>query len=146
MSETTASESLKRIASGIGLIPYMKHLGLEYVDGGEGFVKLRLPYKKELSTAARALHGGAIASLIDTTGSLAAWTTATLGDPRYFGSTVGLNVNYLSGVIGEACYAEGRILKRGKEIIYSDVRVTTEGGKLHAQGTVVYRIVDKGAS
>ena len=145
MGTDIANESLKRIASGIGLIPFIRHLGMEYVDGCEGFVKLKLPYKKENSTAGDALHGGAIASLMDTTGSLAAWTTAVLGDPRYFGSTVGLNVNYLSGVIGEACYAEGRIMKRGKEIIYSDVRVTTEGGKLCAQGTVVYRIVDKGA-
>ena len=145
MGTDIANESLKRIARGISLIPFMRHLGMEYVDGGEGFVKLKLPYKKENSTTADALHGGAIASLIDTTGSLAAWTTAELGDPRYFGSTLGLNVNYLSGVIGEACYAEGRILKRGKELIYTDVRVTTESGKLHAQGTVVYRIIDKGA-
>jgi len=36
------------------------------------------------------------------------------------------------------------VLKRGKEIIYSDVRVTSEAGKLLAQGTVVYRIIDRG--
>ena len=36
------------------------------------------------------------------------------------------------------------MLKRGKEIIYSDVRVTNAAGKLLAQGTVVYRIVERG--
>jgi acyl-coenzyme A thioesterase PaaI-like protein len=56
---------------------------------------------------------------------------------------VGINVNYLSGAIGEDIYAEGRVLKRGKEIIYSDVRVTNEAGKLLAQGTVVYRIIER---
>ena len=35
-------------------------------------------------------------------------------------------------------------MKRGKEIIYTDVRVTNEAGKLLAQGTVVYRIVETG--
>jgi len=55
------------------------------------------------------------------------------------------SVNYPSGAIGEDIFAEGRILKRGKEIIYTDVRVTNEAGKLIAQGTVVYRIVEREA-
>jgi uncharacterized protein (TIGR00369 family) len=101
-------------------------------------------YQDENSTAGKALHGGALASLIDTTGAMAAWTTAQIATPKYFGSTVGVNVNYLSGAIGEDVFAEGRILKRGKEIIYADVRVTNEAGKLLAQGTVVYRIVEMG--
>ena len=74
---------------------------------------------------------------------MAAWTTAEIATPRYFGSTVGVNVNYLSGAIGEDVFAEGRVLKRGKEIIYSDVRVSNPAGKLLAQGTVVYRIVER---
>jgi uncharacterized protein (TIGR00369 family) len=123
----------------------MKHLGMEFVEGGDGWAKIKLRYQDENSTMGKALHGGAIASLIDTTGAMAAWTTAEIATPKYFGSTVGVNVNYLSGAIGEDIVAEGRILKRGKEIIYSDVRVTSESGKLLAQGTVVYRIVERGA-
>ena len=76
-------------------------------------------------------------------GAMAAWTTAEIMTPRYFGSTVGINVNYLSAAIGEDIFAEGRVLKRGKEIIYSDVRVTNAAGKLLAQGTVTYRIVER---
>ena len=143
MAEINIDKSVERIAKGMGAIPYMRYLGMEFVEGGEGYVKTRLRFQKENTTAADALHGGAIASLIDTTGSLAAWTTAELGNPRYFGSTVGINVNYLSGVLGEDCYAEGRVMKRGREIIYSEVRVTNEAGKLCAQGTVVYRIIER---
>jgi uncharacterized protein (TIGR00369 family) len=123
----------------------MKHLGMEFVEGADGYAKLKMRYQAENSTYADALHGGAISSLIDTTGAMAAWTTAEIMTPKYFGSTVGINVNYLSGAIGEDIFAEGRILKRGKEIIYSDVRVTNEAGKLLAQGTVVYRIIERGA-
>ncbi len=144
MAATSTLTSIDRIAKGMSFIPYMRHLGMEFVEGEEGYVKLRMRFQKEITTAADALHGGAIASLIDNTGSLAAWTTAELDNPRYFGSTVGITVNYLSAVIGEDCYGEGRILKRGKELIYSDVRVTNEAGKLCAQGTVVYRIIDRG--
>ncbi len=143
MTETITNENTERMAKVIALTPYMVHLGMEFVEAGEGYAKLRLRYQKENSTAAEALHGGAIASLIDTTGAMAAWTTAEIATPKYFGSTVGITVNYLSAVIGEDCWAEGRVLKRGKEVIYNDVRVTNEAGKLLAQGTVIYRIIER---
>ena len=143
MAETVTNENTERMAKVIAHTPYMKHLGMEFVEAGEGYAKLRLRYQKENSTAADALHGGAVASLIDTTGAMAAWTTAEIATPRYFGSTVGITVNYLSAVIGEDCYAEGRVLKRGKEVIYNEVRVTNDAGKLLAQGTVIYRIIER---
>ena len=135
-------KNLNRMAKVIATVPFMKHLGMEFVEGDSGYAKIKLHYQDENSTMGKALHGGAIASLIDTTGAMAAWTTAAIATPAYFGSTVGVNVNYLSGAIGEDIFAEGRVLKRGKEIIYSDVRVTNADGKLLAQGTVVYRIVE----
>lgn len=143
MPEGKVDTNNERIAKVITHTPFMKHLGMEFVEGREGYAKLRLHFRKENTTAGDALHGGAIASLIDTTGAMAAWTTAEILSPRYFGSTVGINVNYLSGVIGEDAIAEGQVLKRGKEIIYSDVRVTNAAGKLLAQGTVVYRIIER---
>jgi uncharacterized protein (TIGR00369 family) len=144
MDEATRKKNLEKIKGVIATVPFMKHLGMEFIEGGEGYAKIALRYQDENSTWAKALHGGAIASLIDTTGAMAAWTTALIATPKYFGSTVGVNVNYLSGAIGEDVFAEGRILKRGKEIIYTDVRVTNEAGKLLAQGTVTYRIVETG--
>ena len=143
MTTGAAKSNLDRIASVIARTPYMKHLGMEFLEGGDGWAKLKMRYQDENSTAFKALHGGAISSLIDTTGAMAAWTTAEIATPRYFGSTVGINVNYLSGAIGEDVFAEGRVLKRGKEIIYTDVRVTNAAGKLLAQGSVVYRIIER---
>ncbi len=144
MAETDANENTKRMAKVIEHTPYMRHLGMELVEASDGYAKLRLRFQKENTTAADALHGGAVASLIDTTGAMAAWTTAEIATARYFGSTVAVSANYLSAVIGEDCFAEGRVLKRGKEIIYTDVRVTNDAGKLLAQGNVIYRIVDRG--
>jgi uncharacterized protein (TIGR00369 family) len=143
IDDEAAAANLKRIGAVIAHMPYAKHLAMEFLEGGDGWAKLAMRYQDENSTAAKALHGGALSSLIDTTGAMAAWTTAQITTPRYFGSTVGINVNYLSGAIGEDVFAEGRILKRGKEIIYTDVRVTNAAGKLLAQGSVVYRIVER---
>jgi uncharacterized protein (TIGR00369 family) len=148
MANIDADANLARMAKVIERTPFMAHLGMRFVEGGDGWVRLKMHYQDENSTAFKALHGGAISSLIDTTGAMAAWTTAEIATPKYFGSTVGINVNYLSGAIGEDIFAEGRILKRGKEIIYTDVRVTNEAGKLLAQGSVTYRIIarEDGAS
>jgi uncharacterized protein (TIGR00369 family) len=146
MDTATAEKNLARMRKVIETVPFMKHLGMEFAEGGEGYAKIKLRFQPENTTFADALHGGAIASLIDTTGAMAAWTTAEIATPKYFGSTVGVNVNYLSGAIGEDVFAEGRVLKRGKEIIYSDVRVLNGAGKLLAQGTVVYRIVETGGA
>ena len=146
MTETATNENIERMRKVIALTPFMAHLGMELVEAGDGYAKIKLNFKKENTTMADALHGGAVASLIDTTGAMAAWTTAEIATPKYFGSTVGVNINYLSAVIGQDCFAEGRILRRGKEIIYNDVRVTDAAGKLCAQGTVVYRIIEREAS
>jgi len=143
MTTETSKSNFERMAMVIARTPFMKHLAMEFVEGGDGWAKIKMAYQDENSTAFKALHGGAISSLIDTTGAMAAWTTAEIATPKYFGSTVGINVNYLSAAIGEDIFAEGRVLKRGKEIIYSDVRVTNASGKLLAQGTVTYRIVER---
>lgn len=143
MAEKVQDKNVERMAKVIAVMPFSAHLGMEMVEASEGYAKLRLRFQPENTTAANALHGGAVASLIDTTGAMAAWTTAEIATPRYFGSTVGITANYLSAVIGEDCFAEGRVMKRGKEIIYSDVRVTNEAGKLLAQGTVIYRIIER---
>jgi uncharacterized protein (TIGR00369 family) len=143
MDEETKQNNYNRIRKVVAAMPFTQRLGIEFVEGREGYAKLRLRFQKENSTAGDALHGGAIASLIDTTGAMAAWTTAEILSPRYFGSTVGVNVNYLSAVIGEDAFAEGQVLKRGKEIIHCDVRVANASGKLCAQGTVVYRIIER---
>lgn len=143
MDEERANKNYDRMRKVIAAMPFSKHLGMELEEASEGYARLRLHFQVENTTVMNALHGGAIASLIDTAGAMAAWTTAEIGTPKYFGSTVGVNVNYLSGAIGEDVLAEARILKRGKEIIYVDVRATNEDGKLLAQGTVVYRIIER---
>src|SRR3989442_1666372 len=39
--EIDTNRSVARIAKGMGLIPFMRHLGMEFVEGAEGYVKTR---------------------------------------------------------------------------------------------------------
>ncbi len=121
-------------------IPYHAMLGVrvEAVDGEHAVV--HLPYTDENANPGQALHGGAIASLIDLTGTLAA--SASLGggaDLRR--GTIDLSVNYIAAAIGEDVRATARVLRRGKEIVYTEVAVRTPAGKLIAVGLVTMRAV-----
>lgn len=141
--EGLSPEYAARLAKVVELTPFMRHLGMRLEEVSPGYARIRLPFRPENTTGGGVLHGGAIASLMDTTGAIAGWTTAEIGSPRYAGSTVSLTVNYLAPATNEDVVAEARLLRRGRELIYLDVRVFGEGQKLVGQGSVIYRIVER---
>jgi uncharacterized protein (TIGR00369 family) len=75
--------------------PFPGHLGIRLVDMAPGSATLDLPFAETLVTAGTTVHGGAVASLIDTAGMVAAWSGGEVPD-RLRGSTVGLTVSYLA--------------------------------------------------
>ena len=134
-----------RLASRFEAIPYCAGLGLRVEAIAADRVRLRLPYRDENSNPGRALHGGVSASLIDIAGALAAWTG--LDDrPGLETSTLDLSVNYLAAAIGEDVVATAEVLRRGKEIVYSEVDVRTDAGKRIAVGLVTFRAFDRAAN
>ena len=121
--------------------PYHRALGIqvETIDGDRAVV--RVPYKDENSNPGKALHGGVAASTIGISGALAAWSRIE-PSPTLDAATLDLSVNYLAAAIGEDIVAEATVLRRGKEIVYSDVYVRNDAGKPIAKGLVAYRAVD----
>ena len=126
-------------------VPYHASLGVRVESIENDRVRLRVPFKDENSNPGRALHGGVSASIIDIAGGLAAWTGLD-ERPGLETSTLDLSVNYLAAAIGEDIVASGSVLRRGKEIVYSEVDVRTDAGKRIAVGLVTYRAFDRGAN
>src|SRR6266542_4194135 len=95
--------------------PLSRQLGLE-VDAIEADrVRIRLPFRAEVTTADDIVHGGAISALIDTAATGAAWSAADLSaNPR--GTTIGLTVNFLAAARGQDIVADARVIKRGRTI------------------------------
>jgi len=124
--------------------PYHRALGIqvEAVDDDRAIV--RVPYKEENSNPGKALHGGVAASTIGITGALAAWSRIE-PSPTLDAATLDLSVSYLAAAIGEDIVAQATVLRRGKEIVYSDVDVRNDAGKPIAKGLVAYRAVDAAA-
>jgi uncharacterized protein (TIGR00369 family) len=118
--------------------PLVKHLGMRLEAIEDGRAELVLPFAPELATMDDIVHGGAIASLIDTAGMAATWSDDTEPDSMT-GSTVSLNVNYVAAARGKDLTATALVAKRGRSMVFSDVRVTEPDGRLVATGSVVQR-------
>jgi uncharacterized protein (TIGR00369 family) len=119
--------------------PLVKHLGMRLEAIEDGRAELILPFTPELATMDDIVHGGAIASLIDTAGMAATWSDDAEPDSMA-GSTVSLNVNYVAAARGKDLTATAVVAKRGRNMVFSDVRVTEPDGRLVATGSVVQRL------
>lgn len=121
-------------------VPFQKLLGIEVVQVSPDKAVIRLPFRGELAGGGNAFHGGAISSLLDLTGALAAWSGH---DPArgMKASTVTITTNYIAAALGTDVVATAHAVKRGKELIFCEVTISESGnGKLVANGTMIYRI------
>ncbi len=119
--------------------PFVGHLGIQLVDMQPDVATLRLPFTDSLITIGTTIHGGAIASLIDTAAMVAAWSDASVSEnPR--GTTVSMTVTYLAPANREDIQATARVLQRGRNIVFLDVEVQSASGKGIARGLVTYKL------
>jgi acyl-CoA thioesterase len=120
--------------------PYWRLLGMKIESAAAGSARLYMPCSEELLQLFGQVHGGAIASLIDS--SVAVALSLTLS-PDEKATTVELKVNYLEPVRAGEIYAESKLVKRGKSIIVGTTGVTDREGRLVAIGTVTYMVLKK---
>ncbi|WP_354700657.1 hypothetical protein DSM112329_00942 [Paraconexibacter sp. AEG42_29] len=119
--------------------PLVRHLGIELVALEPDRAELRLPYASHLPTLADVVHGGAIASLIDTAGMASTWAVDEPAESLR-GSTITLNVEYLAAAHGRDLTAVSVAVKRGRSICFNEVHVTEPDGRLVARGSVVQQL------
>ncbi len=119
--------------------PYVKHLGMQLTDLQPGMAILTLPFTDALVTIGTIVHGGAIASLIDTAATVAAWSDAEI-PAKVRGTTVNLTVAYLAAAEQEDLQAIARVLRRGRNLVYLDVEVRSAAGNAVAKGLVTYKL------
>lgn len=100
---------------------------------------MTLPFVPSVVTLGSIVHGGAIASLIDTAALVAAWSDAEVSAPTR-GTTVALTVNSLAAAQKEGNQATARVLRRGRSLVSLDVEVKGGSGTLVAKGLVTYKL------
>lgn len=121
--------------------PFMSRLGIAARQAGDGAARAGLPWQAGNTDAAGALHPGAVAALVDTTGALASWSLVPL-DARNKASTPALHVAWHAAARDEGVTAAATVVRRTDELFQSTVTVHGDvSGRLVATGTVTYRIV-----
>ena len=143
-SGLTPSATLPGFVRFFTAAPFMARLGIRGLRAEDGGAVAALPWSEAHTDAAGALHGGAVAALIDTTGAMASWSLVPL-DPRNKASTPALHVTHHSPARGEEIVADAITLRRTDELFANQVTVRgAMSGRLIATGTVLYRIVVPG--
>ncbi len=132
------SERLAIIKERVNDSPYYRHLGMELIRFTEDGCIMNMKINEEHSNIYGIAHGGAIASLADSTCGLSLVTALREGEHTV---TQNLFINYLKAVPRGNLTTKGRIIHRGKTSAVLEAEVFNESGELvaHAQTTHAIR-------
>ena len=119
--------------------PFIGGLGLVIETYEADLAVVRLPFREDLTNDGTYYHGGVIASAIDTAGACAAWSNHDF-DKGTRASTVSMTVQYVGACKQSDLVCEARAVKRGKELIFTEITATDADGKVVAHAVQTYRI------
>ncbi len=117
------------------LFPRLVGLVLEEVR--VDYARMRLPYRAELEQPAGVVHGGAIATLVDTV-VVPAIASAYPEVPEML--TVSMTVDYLGALRQTDAIAEGWVEKRGRRTVFCRAEVRGADGAQVARATLIYNV------
>jgi|YNPNPStandDraft_1061719.scaffolds.fasta_scaffold36966_2 uncharacterized protein (TIGR00369 family) len=130
-------EFLRSLIALLNASPYYRHIGMRVVECLEGTSRLELQAKECVQNLYGTLHGGVLASLVDSACGVALGTLLEEGE---FAVTVDLRINYLCAASAGLLLAEGRVLQRGRNIGVAEADVRAAGGTLIAKGMTTHFI------
>jgi uncharacterized protein (TIGR00369 family) len=110
-------------------------VGIEVDELRRDYARMRLPWRAELNQPTGLMHGGAIATLVDSTVVPAIGTA--YHDRRIY-STIEMSVRYLQPVRSEDLVAEGWVVRRGTRVVFCEVEVRTASAVLVATGDLIH--------
>jgi uncharacterized protein (TIGR00369 family) len=122
----------------VGAEAFLAHLGLAFEDLRLDYARMRLPFAPFLEQGRGVVHGGAIATLIDSV-VVGAVLSAFDERPRRL-ATIDLHVHYLDAVLREDVVAEAFVRRRGRSIVFVAVDARA-GTREVAHGESSWRIV-----
>lgn len=125
MSKTDLEDSrLQRARKAFASVAYAKFLGFELCELKSGDVTVCLDVRDEMKQNHGVVHGGAIASLIDTA---SAFVILTAIDENETVTTTDLTIHYLRPVTDGRMLARARIVRGGRRRFVVNVEVENDG-------------------
>jgi uncharacterized protein (TIGR00369 family) len=138
--EALSESQRRRIEAAIQNVPFATLVGIEVASVGQGFASMTLEVRDELRQNNRVVHGGAIATLID---SVAAFAVIPILADDETATTVDLTITYLRPLLSGKATASARVLREGSRIIALSAEVLDDSGKVAATGLTTYLRIAK---
>ncbi len=136
MSENSLDEArLARAQTAFAAVPFAKLLGLEMGELKTGEATLHLTVRDELTQNQGVMHGGAVASLIDTA---SAFAVVTQLEPDERVTTTDLTIHYLRPIVSGRLSATARIVRGGRRLFVLSIEVINDQQKLVATAITTY--------
>ena len=133
--KTLSAAQTRRIQKAVATVPYAHLLGIELDEISEGVATLGLNVRKELKQNHGVVHGGAIASLIDTAMAFAIITLLAPGEKV---TTVDLTVSYLRPLTKGRITARARVVRSGRRLFVVSADVFDDEGILASTALSTY--------
>lgn len=111
-------------------------VGLQIEEVRRDYCRMRLPFRPELEQPQGPVHGGALATLMDT---VVVPAVGSAYGPEVGYVTVSMNINYLGAVLGADTVAEGWVTKRGRTMAFCRAEARSQD-KLVMEASLVYAI------
>ena len=118
--------------------PVARGLGIALAEISRDRIVLRLPFSADNITVGTIVHGGVIATLIDT--AAAAASVSGLSVAPKGAATSSLTITYLAPADGSDLTAEAIVLRRGKRQSVEEVTVFDDAGTVIAKGLVTSQL------
>ena len=124
-----------RIREAFASVPYAKFLGLELGEIRNGEASICLEVRDELKQNQGVMHGGAVASLIDTAAAFAVVTKLDAGERV---TTTDLTIHFLRPITKGRLTAIARVLRSGRRLFVLTVEVWDDAQTLVATAVTGY--------
>lgn len=117
---------------------FIEYLGIKIIEAKDGYSKLSMPYRKELTNPYGRLHGGAVMTLADSAVALA--VNSKYGHPFY---TRELRIKFKSSVEEGMIFAEAKLVDQKKNFVFSKVEVKSDKGEVLAEVSATFVVPKK---
>ena len=138
-------EEKKLLAEFFHQFPFFKLLGMELLECEPGRSVIRMPFREDLCQPAGIIHGGTIASLVDTGMAQAIILTNDFRQRRNAGGgivSLDLRVKYFRPVNSGSITAVSTAPRIGRRVIHTESIVTNEEGKEVAKADAIFMGVE----
>ncbi len=134
-SAELSEEQRRRVHQALSAVPFARLIGLELEHVEPGLAVMSLAIRDDLKQNNGVVHGGAIASLIDTATAFAI-ILLLAEDERT--TTVDLTINYLRPLRTGRATATARVLRAGRRVVVVSADISDDDKNLTATALSSY--------